>query len=70
MTYVRDSERKQSQPARDISDVCGVCVAVDPPEVALFGVDEADGGILLISVRGTELCTLTGEVFELDADCH
>ena len=47
-----------------------VFLAVDVPEVALFGVDVADGGVLLVGVRGTELRTLTGKVFKLYAHGH
>lgn len=36
------------------------------PEVALFGVDEANGGILFIGVGGAEVGTLTGEVLKLN----
>lgn len=40
------------------------------PEVALFGVDEADGGILFIGVGGAKVGTLTGEVLKLHTHCY
>lgn len=47
-----------------------VLVAVYLPEVALFGVDEADGGVLLVGIRGAELGTLTGKAFKLHTYYH
>lgn len=47
-----------------------MCAADHLPEVALFGVDEADGGVLLVGVGGAQLCTLTGKVFKLHTHCH
>lgn len=44
--------------------------AVHLPEVALFGVDEADGGVLFVGVRCAKVGTLTGEVFKLHTHCH
>lgn len=46
------------------------CVVHDVPEVALFGVDEADSGILLVAVCGAELLVFTGKVFELHTHRH
>lgn len=40
------------------------------PEVALFGVDEADGGVLFVGVVCDKVVTLTGEVFKLHTHCH
>lgn len=40
------------------------------PAVALFGVDEADGGVLFVGERCAEVGTLTGEVFKLHTHCH
>lgn len=51
-------------------NACGVCVPVYPPEVALHGSDGADGGVLLVGVRGAKLGTLAGEVFKLHTHCH
>lgn len=76
MTYVSDSWRGTAESSifRCFSRVgfnaCSVCVAVDLPEVALLGVDEADGGVLLVCVRGAELGTLAGEVFKLHTHRH
>ncbi len=64
----------QSHPAWDVEDILvwmlSVLETVDLPEVALFGVNEADGGVLLIGVRGAELGTLTGKVFKHHTHCH
>jgi len=49
-----------------VSDSGCMCL----PEVALLGVDEADGGVLLVGVGGAELRALTGKVFKLHAHGH
>lgn len=40
------------------------------PEIALLGVDEADGGVLFVGVGGDKVVTLTGEVFKLHTHGH
>lgn len=47
-----------------------VCAVHYLPEVALFGVDEADSGILLVGICGTKLFIFTGKVFKLHTHCH
>lgn len=76
MAYVSDSEKgtAESSSLKCVKDILAlmhvVCVAVFLPEVALFGVDETDGGVLLVGVSGDEICTFAGKVFKLHTHCH
>lgn len=67
-------EEPQSHPAWNVLHILFlmlvVCAVHYLPEVALFGVDEADSGILLVGVCGTKLVIFTGKVFKLHTHCH
>ena len=49
--------------------VC-VCVTCDRPEVALGGLDEADGGVLLVGVGGAQQGALAGQLLKLHTQRH
>lgn len=76
MTHVSVSGRgpTQSSSLRHLTqfgfNARGVCVAGDLPEVAPFGVNETDSGVLLVGVRGAELLTVAGNAFKLHTHWH
>lgn len=53
-----------------VFNVGGLFWMVHIPEVALFGVDEADNGVLFVGISRAHIGALAAEVFKLHAHCH